>query len=344
MRLCCITVLILGQFWAPCAVGAPKTDVVVLTNGDRLTGEVKGLTQGKLTLKTDSAGTISIEWNKVSALQTRQRLQVRLASGELIFGSAPESAPPHKLRFDQGGELGTIELPLVEIVSIRPFSQGQLIAQLGGYLTAGYSYTKSNNTQEFTFSGGLNSTQEGHRWSVDANTMVTDHSSGQNTQRAQVIGLYRWSLQKAWFWQAMAGAERDLELGLDARGAVGAAIGRYLVQTERQEWVAYAGLAPTHEKPAGAPEMNSLEGLLGTQYAFFQTDTPERRVTARFDVLPSLTDPGRVRSQALIESRYEIVRDFIFQVTLNASYDSRPGPDAKSHADYGVVTSLGFTF
>ena len=37
---------------------AAKTDVVVLRNGDRLTGEVQQLERGRLQLKTDDLGTV----------------------------------------------------------------------------------------------------------------------------------------------------------------------------------------------------------------------------------------------------------------------------------------------
>lgn len=42
------------------AIGAPKTDVVVFNNGDRLTGEVKSLERGRLCFETDATDTISI--------------------------------------------------------------------------------------------------------------------------------------------------------------------------------------------------------------------------------------------------------------------------------------------
>ena len=52
------------------AVAAPKTDVVVFQNGDRLTGEVKGLDRGRLSFDTDATGTIAIEWARVKSVDT----------------------------------------------------------------------------------------------------------------------------------------------------------------------------------------------------------------------------------------------------------------------------------
>ena len=46
---------------------ADKTDIVTLVNGDRLTGEIVELDRGRLVFRTDSEGTIYIEWDKVVA-------------------------------------------------------------------------------------------------------------------------------------------------------------------------------------------------------------------------------------------------------------------------------------
>jgi len=51
---------LLFGFWALPALAA-KTDVVVLLNGDRITGEVKELSYGQLKFKTDDMGTLYIE-------------------------------------------------------------------------------------------------------------------------------------------------------------------------------------------------------------------------------------------------------------------------------------------
>jgi len=344
-RLWCIAVLLLSVFRAASTMAASKTDVVALFNGDRLTGEIKGLRQGKLSLKTDNAGTVSIEWDKIVGVKTLQRLQVTLANGTLHFGSAPEFADKGKLRIDQGLGQEPIDLPIADIVALDPIDQGKLlIARLDGYLTAGYTYTKSNALQELNFTGGLSSTQERRRWSLDAYTTLTTQTGRQNTQRAQISGLYRWSLENHWFWQAMFVGERNEELGLDARGSAGAGIGHYLVQTSHHEWAAYAGLLGTSEKPVETPEKQNVVAVLGTQYLFFQYDTPQRTVSAKLEVLPSLTETNRVRGDSELVSRWEIVKDFIFEVSVEASFDSSPGEGAKSHTDYGVVTSLGYTF
>jgi hypothetical protein len=58
----CLVILlaVTAGLLAPTAF-ADKTDVVVLLNGDHLTGEVKGLSYGQLRFTTDNMGTVYIE-------------------------------------------------------------------------------------------------------------------------------------------------------------------------------------------------------------------------------------------------------------------------------------------
>jgi hypothetical protein len=339
-----LTLLVLSLLAASGAGAAPKTDVVVLLNGDRLTGEVKELVRGKLKFKTDTADTIYIQWDKVASVQSQQRLQVELTNGERYFGSAAATTPSGLLQLTDGAESTVRSLPLNQVVQIYPIDVGKRLALLDGYLTGGYSYTKANNLQVFTFTGGLSSTQEQHKWSLDGSTAVATQEGLQDTQRYDVTGQFRRFLRKRWFWQSTLVFESNDELGLDLRTAVGGAFGRYLLQSYDHEWAAFLGANLTNEREVAAPDRQNVEAVIGTQYAFFQYDTPQRTFNVQLSVLPSLTDSGRVRAAGRLVSRYEIVKDFFFEVSVYGTYDNKPGPNAKSNSDYGTDLSLGYSF
>src|SRR5262245_42647923 len=65
---------------------AVKTDVVALWNGDRITGEVKELQNGRLVYKTDDMGTINIEWLKVAELTSSSVFQVETSEASRFVG------------------------------------------------------------------------------------------------------------------------------------------------------------------------------------------------------------------------------------------------------------------
>src|SRR6266480_344452 len=71
-----------------------KTDIMVMTNGDRLTCEVKGLEAGVLYVSFDYIdGTASVQWSKVARLESKQLFIVKTEDGSVYTGSlnTPES-------------------------------------------------------------------------------------------------------------------------------------------------------------------------------------------------------------------------------------------------------------
>src|SRR5271167_4560769 len=71
---------------AASAWGRDKTDIVMLDNGDRLTGEIIQLEHGQLELKTDALGTVYIEWPRVSGLSSPVVFMVENLGGHDEFG------------------------------------------------------------------------------------------------------------------------------------------------------------------------------------------------------------------------------------------------------------------
>ena len=69
------------------ARGQGRTDVVTLPNGDRITGEVVRLDRGRLEFKTDDAGTLYLEWDKIASIVTTRVVEVVTADGRRFLGS-----------------------------------------------------------------------------------------------------------------------------------------------------------------------------------------------------------------------------------------------------------------
>ena len=85
-----LTFLSVCTFVAP-AHARDKTDIIWLANGDRFTGEIKQLLHGKLQLKTDSAGTLSIEWDDIARIESNFQFQFERTDGTRITGRIGES-------------------------------------------------------------------------------------------------------------------------------------------------------------------------------------------------------------------------------------------------------------
>src|SRR5215813_1322040 len=73
-----------------------RTDVVTLGNGDRITGEVVTLERGRLEFKTDDAGTLYLEWDKLTSVVTTRLVEVVTTDGRRFLGSL-ERAPDRSI-------------------------------------------------------------------------------------------------------------------------------------------------------------------------------------------------------------------------------------------------------
>jgi len=323
------------------AQAAPKTDVIELTNGDRLTGEFKGLNQGQLTLKTDTMSTVYIKWEKIRALRTNQYLQVEDIDGKRHFGTAPEELLGHIAVHDDSGQ--EQDLPLGKIVQIYPIERGQLLDRLSGNFSLGYNFTKSSDVGTLNFDGQLQSRTDVRQWLLDGSANVTAQA-GPDSRMYDFSGSYSGFLAKRKYYVGRLKFESNSELGLDLRTSVAGGLGYYLKQDTRQEWAIVGALAANDEKYAGDPKRQSLDLILGTSYYFYRFEPLNADFDFSFALIPSLTESGRVRSDANLYLRWEIVNDFYFQVSMYANYDSDPGTEANSEYDYGTTTSIGYNF
>src|SRR6476619_7611655 len=66
---------------------AKRKDVVIMSNGDRFTGEVKRLQNGLLYVLTDCVSdNIPLDWNQVQSVQSTATYQIVMNNGQRIEG------------------------------------------------------------------------------------------------------------------------------------------------------------------------------------------------------------------------------------------------------------------
>jgi putative salt-induced outer membrane protein YdiY len=230
------------------------------------------------------------------------------------------------------------------VVRAEPIERGKLLKRLDGYVSAGLDVAKANDRRSVDFSAGLSSRTRARQWSIDGSMNLTDDSAGESSERYDVQGEYRQFRQRRDFYLGFGELAHNTELDLDLRTMIGGGYGRYFVQTNHAEWVGGLGLAYSHEIYTGGDTLDSLEAALTTSFSIFRYDFPETDIGGTLSLLPSLTESGRVRSEADLRARYEFVKDLYFEIKLYGSYDNKPPSEESENSDYGVTTSLGYSF
>jgi hypothetical protein len=345
-RRATLLLALLAAFSAPLAA-APKTDVIVLRNGDHVTGEIKSLEYNRLKLSTEHMGTIYIEWDKIASVATDQHLLLERTDGVRYYGQLVADGADAKLRIKhRAGEPGeTVELvEMAIIVRAQPIQGGDFIDRLDGYVSAGLDLAQANDRRSIDFSGGLSARTRARAWSVDATANLTDDSTNETSERYQLQGAYRQFTRDRNFYLGFGGFERNTELDLNLRTMGGGGLGRYFVQNNHAEWLGGLGLAVLNEHYTGGETVDSVEAVLTTSFSVFRYDFPETDIGGTLSLLPSLTESGRYRAEGDLRARYEFVDDLYFELKLYGSYDSKPPLAGSEQSDYGLTTSLGYSF
>ena len=181
-------------------------------------------------------------------------------------------------------------------------------------------------------------------WSIDGSVNLSDDSAGDTSERYQLQGNLRQFHRDRNFYLGFGSFERNTELDLNLRTMAGGGYGRYFVQTNHAEWLGGLGMAYSHENYTGGETFDSVEGVLTTSFKIFRYDFPETDIGGSLTLLPSLTKSGRYRAEADLRAKYEFVDDLYFELKVYGSYDSEPPLADSEQSDYGLTTSLGYSF
>src|SRR5512134_1761204 len=170
-------VLLLPAFLATPALAA-KTDVVVLRNGDHLTGEVQHLERGRLSLKTDDLGTVDIEWDKVESVAAAAPFDVDDLSGRRYMGSL-RPGPSGQLLIEWTGT--TESVALLSVVRMRRLSTS-FWKRLDGSLDVGASYTSATSLFKLDLAANIGVERPGYEIRADASSTLSSQPDVEETR------------------------------------------------------------------------------------------------------------------------------------------------------------------
>lgn len=320
-----------------------KIDTVIMRNGDRLTGQILVMRHGQLSLKTDYLGTADIEWTDIARIESAQHFVVQHVDGFHYEGTLIAGDQPRALVVSRADGERT-QLDFDEIDRVYAGDTG-FSNRLTGSFSFGFDYTKATDVSSLNGSFETIYRAPSILWSLSAELNRTDSPDEGTLDRDSFAYTYQWLLRDSNFIAGLSALERHEELGIEARILIGAGLGRYVVQTSRSELAALFGVAVNREWATGeAHAQENVEAVLAANWRIYQFTSPKTNLRASLALYPNLTDTGRHRSRFDLALRRELASDFYFELSLHSSYDSDPPDEEASNSDYGVTSSLGYSF
>jgi putative salt-induced outer membrane protein YdiY len=336
-------VCLLSLLFPPMAL-AKRHDLVIMKNGDRLTGEVKKLESGILYVSLDYvSGSVGLDWLKVDRVVSSAGFQVVLKNGERLQGvikKVPESEAAGK-DFEVSGQGRVLRASAPNVVNIES-QERNFWHQLTGSIDFGYSFSSGNSqTQTNTDANvGYLST----KWT--SNTSFTASFSGQpgasrtNLEEVQTIdGIF---LSRNSFIAGLGDFLHSSQQDLALRTTVGGGYGRYFVRTNQNVLAWLAGTVYTHEDfTKNQPSDQNVEALIGLQYRLFRFD--RYSLQSQVLVYPGLSDAGRIRTTTKTTFSVKLANNFHTDFSFWDNFDSRPPTTSKKN-ELGVSNTIGWTF
>jgi hypothetical protein len=290
---------------------------------------------GRLSLRTDDMGRVSIEWLRVTQIESTYPFAVEFSSGTTYFGP---------LHAGTDGELlvGDRSVKLDEVVSITPVDD-RFWNRVRAYADLGLSLARANSALTISADGGFDYRGEMFGTSAAFNTYVQSSSqvSATTENMLALTGSYYF---KPWRVSLLGGVDQNAELGLNLRLSLGSDIAYAAIRNSFMElWLA-AGLTVAREQYSGTSSDLAVAGFFDVTWQAFRYASPELDTEFELSLLPVLNDFGRVRGTATGRVKYEVFSDF--NVGLNAMYtfDTRPPEASASRSDYRLTLSVGWSY
>ena len=214
-----------------------STDVVIMKNGDHLTGEIKGLGGGVLYVSMSYIlGTSSLDWSKVARVESKQLFIVKTEDGAVYKGTLntaeTEGGRPVTIEVIQTADKQTA-IDQSRVVEMAETSD-KFWQRFNGDINFGTTYSKGNETVQYTLSSDVEYLRRrwsaGVGWSSNLSTSSGVTASTRNEITPTARHLLPWD---NWFYAGLGDFLQSSVQGIQLQTSVGGGIGRYLKNTNR---------------------------------------------------------------------------------------------------------------
>jgi Protein of unknown function, DUF481 len=321
-----------------CANAHQKSDVIILVNGDQLTGEIKSMEYGILKLSTEYLGSVLIEWKNIDRAYSNYEYEVRDSSGNLIYGQLSQSSSAGELAINTNGSVR--QIAILDIAELRPVG-GTFKDHLDAKISSGFSYSRASEVLQFSLQPELEYQGKKALTRFSGRTTITDTKEDRTQSNLYSLQREYWTKRpNVVRWYAGSYEDNDAQ-ALDYRVTGGGGFARAFVDNSSSSLRGLVGLQLAKEQDQDRRRTNSVEAVIGARFLTWQFQSPELSLDSDLILYPSLTESGRMRANGDISLNWEIIHDLYWNLSAWWSYDNESTEDT---SDYGVTTGLGWKY
>jgi putative salt-induced outer membrane protein YdiY len=326
------------SLWLVLAPGPAVADLLLLANGDRLTGKVVGMEADRLVFKAEAFGEVKVPVAAIASVTTDDPVAVEFNRGGWAAGRLAPSDGGTRLTGPDGAPS---PLDLAAVKAIRPDAAIPPGLVWTGHANVGLGKS-AGNTRIEGYDLDAEAIGRGERDRITlGGELHHEESDGRETANKGRLRVgYNRFVTRAIYLYLAGGADHDALADLRLRTTIGPGAGYQIVDTQRTQLSFEAGPSYVHEDFETAPDEDFVAGRWQTKFSMWMFD----RFARLFHDHEGIVN-GEDADKILIRSKSGVripVRDFL-NVTFqtNWDYDNQPAP-GKKKSDWRYILSVGY--
>lgn len=312
-------------------------DVLVLKNGDRITGEISRVWDNEITIEPEYSDEFAVDVPAVDHIESDRDFELELLDGRKGVGKlvGSDSSGNQLVVFDSE----PISVPLAELFELdepdKPFDWESTV-DFSAALNSGN--TDSSNIK---LRGDVALTYPDHRHLGEISFLREELASVVTQDKDLFKYTYNWLFTDPWFFGTMLSSERDPIIELHKRLILSAGVGRDIWNTPRRSLSGQLG-AGAQTEDIGTMSTNSavVTWVLRYRQDFF-TDNLE--LYHNHSITANISGRTNTSYKTTTGVRYEITDLLYANMSLDYDYETEP-VDGVLSEDIAVLVGLGLEF
>ncbi len=323
--------------WDAAQNAAPAgVDVVLLRNGDRLSGSIVKMDGEKLFITTPYAKEVPVDWKEVTSIESAGPHWVRLTTDEFVKGRLTPS--PEGVGIVTEDLQSPQPVPFDRIATIGISPGAKYSGSIGALVTG-----STGNTETFILgaAGGVQRDTDIDRMRLGFRTEYEERDDELSVQRARGYTDYDYYLGEKWYLTGLVRLEHDKVEDLRLRTTVGGGPGYRFFDRKDLKLRVYAGLAYVNEDFDESSDRDYLSALAGDEFRWKITESLS--VYQLAEVYPSLDDVSDTLFHVEAGVRQSLVNGMFVDLGIVDDYDTEPA-EGKKKNDFRYIGQIGYEF
>jgi putative salt-induced outer membrane protein len=339
-----------GVFLFFAVVYGVNADSLTMKNGDHLTGEVVKADAKQLTLKTDYAGEVNVQWPAIRELTTDKPMYVVTPDKKTVTGVLATENDALVVKPSNAPE---VHVPLKDVTTVRSesdeiaYEHAQhpgLLEDWQGAATVGFALS-GGNSETTNLSVGFTAVRATPHDKISSyltSIYSSDNApSGPGVTANDIRGgaIYTRDFTPRMFGFGSGDFEHNELQDLSLRSILSGGLGAHLIKSDSMTLDFLFGGNYTRENYSGAPNRNLAGITAGEQ--FLRKFGKSTVLNEQFLIYPDLTNTGNYRFAFDMSTVTKISKWLAWQTSVSDRFLSDPIPGTRTN---DIIVSMGLNF